>query len=39
MLLYVLFFRVDLLLALGIEDLGYDRGHYVLQVIIKGGRK
>lgn len=38
-LLYVLFLRVDSLLALDIEDLRYDRGHYVLVVTVKGGRK
>jgi site-specific recombinase XerD len=38
-LLYVLFLRIDSLLALDIEDLHYDRGHHVLQVTIKGGRK
>jgi site-specific recombinase XerD len=37
--LYTLFLRVDSLLALEVEDLDYDRGHHVLRVTVKGGKK
>ncbi|MFJ3221336.1 tyrosine-type recombinase/integrase [Kitasatospora sp. NPDC086801] len=36
--LYVLFLRVDSLLAADVTDLGYDRGHHVLRLRVKGGR-
>ncbi|MGK4586015.1 tyrosine-type recombinase/integrase [Kitasatospora sp. HPMI-4] len=36
--LYVLFLRVDSLLAADVADLGYDRGHHVLRVRVKGGK-
>lgn len=36
--LYVLFLRVDSLLAADVEHLGYDRGHHVLRIRVKGGK-
>lgn len=36
--LYVLFLRVDSLLAADVADLGYDRGHHVLRLRVKGGK-
>ncbi len=36
--LYVLFLRVDSLLAADVEHLGYDRGHQVLRIQVKGGK-
>ncbi|MGW4817218.1 tyrosine-type recombinase/integrase [Kitasatospora cineracea] len=38
LMLYVLFLRVDSLLAADVEHLGYDRGHHVLQIKVKGGK-
>ncbi|MFC4467752.1 tyrosine-type recombinase/integrase [Streptomyces xiangluensis] len=37
--LYTACLRVDSLLAARVEDLGYDRGHHVLDVRIKGGAR
>ncbi|GAA3808388.1 hypothetical protein GCM10022206_53470 [Streptomyces chiangmaiensis] len=37
--LYTVCLRVDSLLAARVEDLGYDRGHHVLNVRIKGGAR
>ncbi|MEU4584459.1 tyrosine-type recombinase/integrase [Kitasatospora aureofaciens] len=36
--LYVLFLRVDSLLAADVTDLGYDRGHHMLRLRVKGGK-
>ncbi|MET8704285.1 tyrosine-type recombinase/integrase, partial [Kitasatospora sp. NPDC004723] len=36
--LYVLFLRVNSLLAADVEHLGYDRGHHVLRIKVKGGK-
>ncbi|MEV7602947.1 tyrosine-type recombinase/integrase [Kitasatospora sp. NPDC089797] len=36
--LYVLFLRVDSLLSADVTDLGYDRGHHVLRIRVKGGK-
>jgi integrase len=39
LMLYALCLRIDSLLAARVEDLGYDRGHHVLDVRIKGGTR
>lgn len=39
LVLYTLCLRIDSLLAALVEDLGYDRGHHILNVRIKGGRR
>lgn len=38
LLLYLVGMRIDELLALQVEDLGYDRGHRTLPLRLKGGR-
>jgi integrase/recombinase XerD len=37
LVLYTVCLRIDSLLAARVEDLGYDKGHHVLDVRIKGG--
>ncbi|MFK4272533.1 tyrosine-type recombinase/integrase [Streptomyces milbemycinicus] len=37
--LYTVCLRIDSLLAARVEDIGYDRGHWVLDVRLKGGAR
>ncbi|MEY9961550.1 tyrosine-type recombinase/integrase [Streptacidiphilus sp. MAP5-52] len=39
LLMYALMMRVGSALAARIEDIGYDRGHHVLNVVLKGGTR
>lgn len=39
LMIYTVCLRIDSVLAADVEDLGYDRGHHVLNARVKGGTK